>query len=179
MSNLRTATPVNSENLFGNAAASATGGSVGEYRKSRVTVGAVEVGDASHACLGELLARLPAVPNLFVLVPGDVVAASVHNIVPAALAKTADKRVRLVNQNQSEASLEAKQAPCDGRLTPDLVRHVEAWMDRRSSRAVQDHLDAGQCIVFVQVSNSEEETSAYRIVGRYCAGGVQLHDLPV
>ena len=152
---------------------------MGEYRKSRVTVGAVEVGDASNACLSELLTRLPAVPNLFVLLPGDVVAAGVCNIVPAALGETADKRVRLINQNQSQPSPEAKPNPCDGRLTPDLVRHFEAWMDRGLSGAVQDHLDAGQCIVFVQVSNSEEETGAYRIVGRYCAGGVQLHDIPV
>lgn len=152
---------------------------MGEYRKSRVTVGAVEVGDASHACLSELSATLPAALNLFVLVPDDVVAARFHTVISAGLPESAGKRVRLVNQKQSEPSPEGKQAPFDGRLSPDLVRHFEAWMDRRSSGAVQDHLDAGKCIVFVQVSNSEEETGAYRIVGRYCAGGVQLHDLPV
>ncbi len=150
-----------------------------EYRKPRATVGAVDIADATNACLSELSVKLPAVPNLFVLVPDDHVAARFHKVVSAALPETVGRRVRLVNRNEPQPSIESQQDPCDGRLTPDLVMHFETWMDRGSSGVVQEHLDAGQCIVFVQVSNSEEETGAYRIIGRYCAGSVQLHDLPV
>jgi len=143
-----------------------------------VAVSAVETADAASSCICELSAKLPVVPNLFVLVPDDDLAAELHKAVSTALPEPVRKRVCVAKRNHSQSSNKMTQGTSDGWLTPDLVVNFENWMDRRSSGVLLDHLDAGQCIVFVQVSNADQETHAYRTVDRHCVGSVQLHDLP-
>jgi hypothetical protein len=152
---------------------------VGEYRKRRVTVSAVEAVDALCACINELSGKLSVSPNLFVLVLDDDVVAKFHKTVSIALSEAVRKRVCLVSRRRQKRSANGIQDTSDRWLTTDLVRNFETWMDRRSARRVHDHLDAGQCIIFVQVSNNNEESDVYRIVERFCVGSVQQHDLPV
>lgn len=152
---------------------------MGEYRKRRVTVSAVEAVDALCACINELSKKLSFSSNLFVLVSDDDTVAKFHKTVSTALSDAVQKWVRLVCRKQQLRSANGLQDTSDRWLTTDLVMHFETWMDRRSAGRLHDHLVAGQCIIFVQVNNDNEASNVYRIVDRFCVGSVQLHDLPV
>ena len=152
---------------------------MGEYRKRRVAVSAVEAADAASSCICELSAKLPVAPYLFVLAPDGHLFAKIHNAVSAALSDPVKKWVCLVRRSKLQCSHKAIHATSNGWLTPYLVANFESWMDQRSSGKLNSHLDAGLSMIFAQVSNTDEETHAYRTVDRYCTGSVQLHDLPV
>ena len=152
---------------------------MGEYRKRRVAVSAVETADAAGSCICELSARLPVEPRLFVLVPDDDLASEFNKTVSTALSEPAKKPECLVKRNKTVRTHKLRPGTSDRGLTPDLVMNFEIWMDHRSAGDLHDHLDARRCIVFVQVSNADEGTHVYRTVDRHCIGSVQLHDLPV
>ena len=151
---------------------------MGEYRKPRVAVCAVEPADAARSCICELSEKLPTAPDLFVLVSDDGVVTNFDKLVSRSLPEPVRGRMRLVSQDGTEGSGGNSLGTSDGQLTADSVMDFSTWMDQRSAGELQDHLDAGQCIIFVRVTDADEESRAYRTFDRFCLGNVQMHDLP-
>jgi len=150
---------------------------VAEYQKKRVLFGAIGTADRVCVCIKELAVKLPTSPELFVLVPNEQSVAKFQKAAVKVLTAPLRQWAYLTWRSNPANSPNAMPATSNGWLTADLVTQFETWVDGRSARKLKHHLDGGQSVMFVQVSNAAQEAGAYRIVSRYC-DGVQLQDLP-
>lgn len=56
---------------------------------------------------------------------------------------------------------------------------LERWLTKRHADYLQEHMDAGEILLWVRVNDGEEESRVCRTLLRHSAGQVQVHDIVI